>query len=285
MPMTITEYAENRRLTTKEAVKDELGITVATYDDLINTFIDQVTDDFLNFTDRIFERQTYQESVPGDGSPYLQLHNYPIREPSEILLQSTPIVDAVVDDADAGQLYRANGWVWTAWTGWNVERVISTHNLPLFIVTYQGGYLVPDDNIVDSDTISVDDSDDSFNDSAGLFPNVGAGDRITMSDFTAATNNGTFTVVSRTALKIVVDGTLTTEVAGANRSIAFRNLPRDLEKLCIDQVKTYYNSREDDLRVESTKVGDLAIKFSKDAATGHLTPQVQSGLVRYRRAV
>lgn len=72
-------------------------------------------------------------------------------------------------------------------------------------------------------TISADTTDDSFNDSANLFPMLYAGAKLFVSGFTNAPNNGVFTVLTRTAGKITVSANLTTEVAGASVTIVSRN--------------------------------------------------------------
>jgi hypothetical protein len=71
-------------------------------------------------------------------------------------------------------------------------------------------------------TYSMDDSDNSINDSASGFVNVGfvAGMRLITTGFTEAANNSTWTVVSVVAGKMVLkDGTVVTEVAGDSVTI------------------------------------------------------------------
>ena len=74
-------------------------------------------------------------------------------------------------------------------------------------------------------TISVDDTDNSFNDSASGFSNVEVGDLINVTGFTEAANNDSFRVTSVTTSKIIVaDSTeggadLTTEIAGDSVTI------------------------------------------------------------------
>lgn len=64
-------------------------------------------------------------------------------------------------------------------------------------------------------TISALDTDDSFNDSASNLPIFAVGDTFEVSGFTTGANNGTFTVLTSTASKLVTDsGVLTAEVAG-----------------------------------------------------------------------
>jgi hypothetical protein len=74
-------------------------------------------------------------------------------------------------------------------------------------------------------TISVDPSDNSFNDPDGNFePGLFiVGDTVTGSDFEAPQNNRTFTIESITSTKIIVSGgDLVEEAAGADVSLEFR---------------------------------------------------------------
>ncbi len=68
-------------------------------------------------------------------------------------------------------------------------------------------------------TISAAATDDSFNDSGSGFPVVVPGQWIKVAGFTTAANNGFFRVVSRTTAKIVIEGALVDEAAGASVTI------------------------------------------------------------------
>lgn len=74
--------------------------------------------------------------------------------------------------------------------------------------------------------ISASSTDNSFNRATGDFTAdpVVVGQAIKTSGFSNAGNNGVFRVVSVTALKIIVSGTLVTETAGTNSLIAARYL-------------------------------------------------------------
>jgi hypothetical protein len=65
-------------------------------------------------------------------------------------------------------------------------------------------------------TISVNNMDGSFNDSANGFPLLYPGDVFTVSGFTTPANNGNFKVVTRTAAKLVV-----TKADGTAHGLAF----------------------------------------------------------------
>lgn len=82
--------------------------------------------------------------------------------------------------------------------------------------TLQGDdYTLPVVDISGATTISADDSDNSFNDSASGFGGYVANQWIFVSGFTESANNGFFKIVSVTTAKMVVSGgTLVTEPAG-----------------------------------------------------------------------
>lgn len=73
-------------------------------------------------------------------------------------------------------------------------------------------------------TISFDTSDDSINDSAGGLPLMDVGQTVTVSG--SGSNDGSYTVVSSTASKIVVEENLATEGAGA--TVTLKNLSNPL---------------------------------------------------------
>ncbi len=83
-----------------------------------------------------------------------------------------------------------------------------------------------DASVISAGSVSVDDTDDSFNSSAAFADNVQPGDIITTSDFTDDANNGEFKVISATTSKIVVDSSLVTELEN-DRTITRRVLYGD----------------------------------------------------------
>jgi len=144
MGITVTTTAGTTALTTLTAVKDALQLTVDTYDALLERMIRAASDAISQYAGRVYARQDYVETLPGNDWPHLALTNTPIVGTPTILIDSEPVTDFVVQDADAGMLYREVGWVREAWVGWAVERYTlpstEQHNVN---VTYTAGYLLP----------------------------------------------------------------------------------------------------------------------------------------------
>lgn len=103
--------------------------------------------------------------------------------------------------------------------GGDVSQEVSYGSLDDFLEAVLCGTWAAKAAPLTASTISTSSVDNSINDSGSNLPLVEAGDKITLSGFTAgaATNNQTVTVVSRTAAKIVVTSTpaLVTQAAGA----------------------------------------------------------------------
>lgn len=97
-------------------------------------------------------------------------------------------------------------------------------NGPGFIpLTLSGMLAIGENKHGPATVISADTTDDSFNTTAADFPMLYAGAKLYVAGFVSAGNLGEFTVVSRTASKIVVSANLTTEIAGPSVTIVSRN--------------------------------------------------------------
>ncbi len=286
MAVTVSTFAANRRLTTKDAIKDLLGITVVTDDTLFDDLIDRATDAIKSFTARIFERQAYSETFKGFDTVNITLTHTPIVGTPIITFEGDSVTDFSVENRNAGILYRKRGWVWTVGLAANTfidQPMPDSEDPTKWLATYPAGYLLPDDDY-SAATISVDDTDDSFNDSASAFPLLGADDRIKVSGFSDSANSGTYTVVSRTAAKVIVSESLTTEAAGNQVTMVVENLPKDIQKATEETVKSWYRQRKGDPSSVRKQVGDLDIEYGDDGpeslppkAIWLLQPYVQLG--------
>lgn len=87
----------------------------------------------------------------------------------------------------------------------------------------QGDLSIGQDKYGPVTTVSASTTDDSFNDTASGFKMMYPGAKIYVSGFVDAADNGEFTVVSRTASKIIVTANLVTEAAPAAVTIVSRN--------------------------------------------------------------
>lgn len=290
--LTISTRARYTDLTSLAAVKARLVATDpiavgSDIDGVLGQMIRAASGAIARHCNRTFERETYVETLPGYGSARLMLSRTPIVAVSSVSLNGDPITDYVVDDANAGLLYRDAGWDWTVGVQWGLDaRFIPRSESPEFSVTYTAGFFLPGDARI-STTLSAAAADKSFNDSAGMLPAVIAGEIIAVSGFANAENNGRFTVVSRTSTKIVVAETLVDEAVGADvRTIDPKTLPSDLEEAAILTVKTWWLGRTRDSSVQSKSVGDLSIVYRPDlpgVERGALQPEVKTLLLPWVR--
>lgn len=281
MALTVTTAAVSQRLTRKEKVKAELGITGTDDDALFDDLIDEASSAIVSFCRRPFAREVLTETVPGYGDFLLKLERTPIISVSSVTKDSGIITDYSIDDAGAGTLYRRGGWAWSVqsiaglsgWQRWPGRGLpLPRQEEPLFAVAYTAGYLLPQQNRL-SGTVSVASADNSFNDSALLFPSLlVAGDTVQGIGWTAEANNQVGTVVSATAGKIIVSGiTLVNEAAAATKGLLVQSIPRDVEKAAIEAVKTWYAGRGDDSNVAEKQVGAMRIRFDRGASVSELT--------------
>lgn len=136
----------SRSLATIEAVKKELNITDASQDAFLQTLIDQASDMIETFCNRTFARAGYRETLPGYGMTRLVLSQTPIVEVTSIMMNNDIITDFVVENAQAGILYRQRGWKWTPVLGWNINPFpIPNSEALLFTIDYTAGYALPED--------------------------------------------------------------------------------------------------------------------------------------------
>lgn len=281
MTLSVSTIAQQRRLTSLVRVKEMLGLSVTTFDGLLQNLIDDATAAIERYCgwSRGFGRQLYSETLPGFGHILLQLGERPLVSVTSVVYNSETLTDYSISDRDRGLLYRQNGWPWTAQvmaglTGWQqfpgTGIPMPGYEEPSFTVIFVAGYVLPSQHILAQTTISAADADNSFNDSAAGFPALlKAGDVIEVEGFTTAANNGRFAVSGTpTAAKVVVDATLTTEAAGDSVSIKFRNRPDcrsidDIERAAIETVKAGYLARQDDPNIVEKSMGPARLRFSE----------------------
>jgi hypothetical protein len=144
MALTIKTPAAERDLTTVSAVREALGVTDDSLDPFLEKLIHAVSDAIERYSNRIYARQTYTETVRGADHPALLLSQTPIISVASVLCDGEPITDYVVEDPDVGTLYREVGWYRSAWIGWDVEpATIHGTETVLYTVEYTAGFLLP----------------------------------------------------------------------------------------------------------------------------------------------
>lgn len=288
MAITVSVLSPYTRLTTTARVQAELGISTDTT--LIDALVDRASAAVEAYCHRSFGRETLTETLPGFGGVYLQLARTPIVSVSAVSDDGSILTDYSVADAKRGWLYRQAGWGWTVqvWPGLagslaflDMGQPVPRSEEPLFSVTYIAGYILPQADVTGT-TLSASSTDNSFNDSGSGFPsNLKAGDIIVASSFSNAANNGRHIVSGTpTTAKVIVTTTLTTEAAGSSRTIAFQNLPHDVEKATIETAKAYYARRGSDGSVIEKQAGPMRVRYSETGIDPQGIPATAVGLLR-----
>lgn len=134
--------AQDHLLATVAEIKTVLEITDSSKDAILAALLEAASSQIYEVTDRVWARQTYVEQCPGFGDITLNLGRWPVESIVSIYQDSTQITDAVIANADSGQLYRQAGWSWTAQRYWNIDPVMTTEE-PQFTITYLAGYWLP----------------------------------------------------------------------------------------------------------------------------------------------
>jgi len=146
MALTVTTLAKQTQLTTVKRVESELGITDQKSSKRIDVLIKSATDVIRMYTSREFAEQTYSETVSGYGDTLLELSRTPVASVPfpTVALSGDAITDFTIEDPDAGLLFRATGWQWTAQVGFQLsDHVVAYSEDPLFTVVYVAGYKMP----------------------------------------------------------------------------------------------------------------------------------------------
>ena len=137
--------AETVDLTTITAVQTEIGTLTNAQKAWASSAITFASALIEQEANQHFPQQQFKETIEGSGSTTLMLARTPIIGiPTIITVDNEVIADFVVEDAEAGILYRRQGW--TAEVSYH--RGISYDPLPYeshprFVITYDAGYHLP----------------------------------------------------------------------------------------------------------------------------------------------
>lgn len=146
MAVTVTTPSTNFNLCTLAILKDELGITTTGQDATLSRIISRASDAVASYCNRTFARQAYSETVRGYGGTKLMLTNTPVTAISSISDQGAELASTgyFIDDANAGTVFRATGWRWTAGEVFNLSaQPLPGTEAPDFTVAYTAGYVLP----------------------------------------------------------------------------------------------------------------------------------------------
>lgn len=151
MGVTVVTPATTRALTSVGAITAELPAATADAAGtaLVVSLIGQASDAIATYTHRTWGRETVQELLPGTGRRYLGLRCVPLVTVGTVLQDADAVTDYSIEDADAGSLYRANGWPGGCGGGWDSVAYSSGYILSAYAATlrytatYIAGYVLP----------------------------------------------------------------------------------------------------------------------------------------------
>jgi len=145
MSLTVSSAATNPELTLVGTVKAELGITSSTGDAVMTGMIQRASDYIERWTGRRFPRETVVETLAASGRPYLVLSRAPVVSITAITRDGSTISSTSydIDNANAGILWREQGWTDTGLLGQNIEGYRTGHGRRDWSVTYVAGYITP----------------------------------------------------------------------------------------------------------------------------------------------
>src|SRR5262245_20240124 len=103
--ISVSTVAPTLRLTTRAAVKAELGIDEATFDAIFDALIDQYSAAIVSYCHRPFARESLSEQLPGFGDIRLQLTRTPVVAVTAVTVYGQTVTDYGIEDADAGWIF------------------------------------------------------------------------------------------------------------------------------------------------------------------------------------
>jgi hypothetical protein len=297
MTLSFTTIAPTVFLTTVARAKEGAGITTSADDALLDRLVRAASAAIVSHCGRPFAREAYTESLPGFGSIHLELSRTPVITVSAVTQDGNVITDYEIADRDQGLLYRRRGWDWTAqaFPGlsgsglrfMDMGTPLPRQEEPSFSVSSVCGYILPPQFRLSVATLFTLASDNSFNDSAGLFPALlKAGDVVEALGFTDPANLGRFVVTGTpTVSKIPVSATLVAESAAAGRSTLFHPPAGcrpfdDVEAAAIETVKSWYLGRKEDSNVVEKALGPARLRVGEDESSKQGLPPLAARLLR-----
>ncbi len=113
MALTVTTPSAAPELCELQKVKDELGITSDSDDDVLTELIKDASLILEEYCQRTFAEQTYRETLPGYGGTNMVLSVIPIVSITQILRDTSAITDFTITEPESGIIWRQAGWGWT----------------------------------------------------------------------------------------------------------------------------------------------------------------------------
>lgn len=302
--IVVIEKARTTNFTTLAHVKSELGLTDVNVDrdDVLSRMIEDASAAIVTYCDRAFARERVTEQLQGYDRTIMMLDRTPVMQVDEVRYKGVVVPPASGFDSDsgwrmqdpsAGFLFRQDLFTSTQpRQTWIETDIVPQQGRQDWHTDYTGGYLMPGDNLVASGVMSAAAADNSFNlpeDDDLYFPIIVAGETIRTSGFTESANNGKHVVVSRTPTKLIVSSVLVDEPASGVHRLTCQTLPADLERRCLDTVKSWFLWIKRDTSITSERLGDWSASYASApflAADNYgLPPIVTAGLQRWVRVV
>jgi len=143
--LEILEAAPSTDLTTIAQLVAEIGTLTPVQQDWISLAIRSASSLIEQEANQVFAQQRYREVIGGSGSTQLMLDRTPILgTPTILSTDNEPIVDFLVEDRDAGLLYRRQGWVReVSYLPGIYKEPLAGEEHPRFSIDYDAGYYLP----------------------------------------------------------------------------------------------------------------------------------------------
>ena len=143
--LEVLTAAEATDLTTVVAVQTEIGSLTSAQKVWASSAITFASALIEQEANQHFAQQQFKETIEGSGSSTLMLARTPvIGIPTIVTVDNEVIVDFVVEDANAGILYRRQGWTSEISYARNITYdPLAYEQHPRFVITYVAGYHLP----------------------------------------------------------------------------------------------------------------------------------------------
>lgn len=294
-------------LTTVAAVKDELVITGAASDSILERYIDSISAEVEQFLGRELRFvRNFVERLDGRGSRHLYVGRSPLHHVSVILVDDSSIdLDrdtVLISNRVAGELFREVGWPWGATVAATIGRdPIPESEDQNVTLTYDGGFVLPNDQVTDQEdarmatfpatTLTFADANpDTITRSAGDWSADGFLDGHFIRVRGTEDNDGVYLVDTAVPLVLTLDPaeSLTAEAAVADVDLdTIPILPHDLEQAALDGVVSKFRNRGADRSLVSEKLLSAAVTHDRGGLSrsraSALPDPVERSLEKYRR--
>jgi hypothetical protein len=257
-------------LTTIVACEEALGITAGAEDSYLTRLIEVASSRIKRYCNRTFQfGDEIEEYVSGRGGVHLTVSRRPI-----VAITTVEYADEEVDSdnykcvgyddlENAGKILATAGWNWNTARVYNIAQdIYPGAEDPLYLITYDGGWVTPEQGRTGSVTAVADVGDGTIK-LTSTFHRLEVGDSVTHTGFADSAYNGVFTVVADVDDdNYTVTATYTATGTGTFTKNGYtRNLPYDLEQACIDLVVLKYSTKGKNPNIKSERLTTWAATY------------------------